>query len=342
MNLSWCWNREARELLRSVDPPLWRETRHNPIALLREVSAARLERLAQDPAFLRRYDLVMEWMAGDRAADRTWFARRHPDLEPARPVAYFCAEFGLHNSVPIYSGGLGILAGDHCKSASDLGVPLVGVGLFYMKGYFDQRLRADGWQEDSDDHVDPALTPLIELAGAEGRALARLGGVPSAAPIHVQAWTMRVGRIPIYLLDTNLEENHPEDRTLLNKLYAGGPDIRLRQEWLLGVGGVRVLRAVGIDPGGLARQRGPRLIHDARTDPGAHRRAGMTWDSAVSRGPGNTVFTTHTPVPAGHDAFDVEHLARCTGPVWDAMGVYRESCPVAGPPSRRAGTAVSR
>ncbi len=132
-NLSWSWNRDARALLRSIDPPLWRENRHNPIAMLREVSLSRLERLAKDPDFLDRYDRVMEWRAADQHTDRTWFARRHPTLL-GKPVAYFCAEFGLHNSVPIYSGGLGILAGDHCKTASDLGVPLVGVGLSYMKG----------------------------------------------------------------------------------------------------------------------------------------------------------------------------------------------------------------
>ena len=215
-NLAWSWNREARQLLRSMDLPLWRQFRHNPIQLLREIPPARLEQLANDPGFLHQYDLVMEWMAENQAPDRTWFARRYPKLHN-RPVAYFCAEFGFHNSVPIYSGGLGVLAGDHCKSASDLGVPLVGVGLSYMKGYFDQRLRSDGWQEDSDDHVDPSLTPLVELSGSAGEAW--LAVVETfGRPVHVRVWTMRVGRVPIYLLDTNLEVNHPEDRTLLNKL----------------------------------------------------------------------------------------------------------------------------
>ena len=187
-NLSWSWNREARALLRSMDPPLWRQVRHNPIELLREIPPGRLEQLAHDPAFLRQYDLVMEWLASDVTAERTWFARRHPKLLQ-RPVAYFCAEFGFHNSVPIYSGGLGILAGDHCKTASDLGVPLVGVGLSYMKGYFDQRLRGDGWQEDSDDHVDPGLTPLVELCGKNGEPW--LASVETfGRPVHVRAWTM--------------------------------------------------------------------------------------------------------------------------------------------------------
>jgi starch phosphorylase len=321
-NLSWSWNREARALLRSIDPPLWREERHNPIALLREVAVSRLERLARDPEFLARYDRVMEWMANDQQNDRTWFVRRHPSLVH-RPVAYFCAEFGLHNSVPIYSGGLGILAGDHCKAASDLGVPLVGIGLGYMKGYFDQRLRADGWQEDSDDHVDPVLTPLLEVRGKQGEA--HLAVVETfGRPVYVRVWTMKVGRIPLYLLDTNLEENHPEDRLLLSKLYAGGPDLRLRQEWLLGVGGVRVLRAVGIDPGVWHANEGHAafmLIERTRE----LCRAGVPFAEAVRQVRAASIFTTHTPVPAGHDAFDIDHLAQCTGPIWEEMGIDKNT-----------------
>ena len=276
-----------------IDPPLWRETRNNPIAMLRDVSHTRLERLARDPDFLARYDRVMEWVSSDQQPDRTWFARRHPDLR-TRPVAYFCAEFGPHSSVPISSGGLGILAGDHCKTASDLGLPFVGVGLSYMKGYFDQRLRADGWQEDSDECVDPGLTPLMPLRSAKGEPY--LAVVDTLGrPVHVQVWTMKVGRIPLYLLGTNLEENHPDDRTLLNKLYAGGPDLRLRQEGLLGVGGVGVLRGVGLDPGVwhaneghasfmlVERLREP--TKPAGRPPGASRWPSSSWPSRICRSP---------------------------------------------------------
>src|SRR2546428_1228307 len=240
-NRSWSWTRNARAMFRSIDQALWHLTRHNPIELLRRVDPARLAACAQDPEFLRLNDAVHVAAERNATSAGTWFATSYAAFAD-RPVAYFCAEFGLHSSVPIYGGGLGILAGDHCKAASDLGVPLVGVGLSYMKGYFDQRLRADGWQEDSDDHVDPNLTPLVELRGAKGEPY--LAVVTAfGRPVHVQVWTMAVGRVRLYLLDTNLEENHPEDRMLLSKLYAGGPDLRLRQEWLLGVGGVRVLRA---------------------------------------------------------------------------------------------------
>ena len=320
-NLSWSWNREARDLLRSIDPPLWRQVRHNPILMLREVNPSRLEQLANDPQFLPVYDRVMEWMATDRQYERTWFARRYAELA-ARPVAYFCAEFGLHNSVPIYSGGLGVLAGDHCKQASDLGVPLVGVGLGYMKGYFDQRLRGDGWQEDSDEHVDPILTPLVELSGPHNEPWLTVVNT-FGRPVHVRVWSLRAGRVPLYLLDTNLEENHQEDRTLLNKLYSGGPDLRLRQEWLLGVGGVRVLQAAGLDPGVWHANEG----HAAFMMLERVRQLtvkGIPWAQAVAEVRRTTVFTTHTPVPAGHDAFDPENLLQCSGPIWEEMGVSPE------------------
>ena len=320
-NLSWSWNREARDMLRGIDPPLWRQVRQNPIEMLREVSPSRLEQLAHDPNFLRLYDRVMEWMGTDRQHERTWFGRRYPGLRE-RPVAYFCAEFGFHSSVPIYSGGLGVLAGDHCKAASDLGVPLVGVGLSYMKGYFDQRLRSDGWQEDSDDHVDPALTPLVELRGPAGEAWLAVVNT-FGRPVHVRGWAMAVGRVTIYLLDTNLDENHPDDRTLLNKLYGGGPDLRLRQEWLLGVGGVRVLRAVGLDPGAWHANEGHAafmMLERVRELTAS----GASWEDAVAEVRRTSVFTTHTPVAAGHDAFDPEQIAECTGPIWEEMGTTKE------------------
>ena len=240
-NLWWSWHLDARSLFRTIDEPLWHLVKHNPIALLRRVDPSRLAGCASDPTFLARYDRVLERYRLALESNDTWFHNNYPSVE--RPIAYFCAEFGLHNSVPIYSGGLGILAGDHCKAASDLGVPLVGVGLFYTKGYFDQQLRLDGWQEDSDVHFDVSLTPLERVAGP--------GGVPYLTvvetfgrPVHIGVWRMQVGRVPVYLLDTNLEQNDPADRDLSGKLYAGGPDMRLRQEWILGVGGVRVLRAV--------------------------------------------------------------------------------------------------
>jgi starch phosphorylase len=233
-NLWWSWQIPARNVFRKIDEPLWHLTKHNPLELLRRVDPARLAAMAVDPGFLAMYDRVLDSFHRAITTPNTWFRERigHGD----RPVAYFCAEFGLHNSVPIYSGGLGILAGDHLKAASDLGVPLVAVGLFYNQGYFDQRLRLDGWQEDSDVRFDTDATPLERIAGPNGDpflTVVRTFG----RDIHVAAWCMKVGRVPVYLLDTNLEQNDPADRTLSSKLYAGGMDMRLRQEWILGVGG---------------------------------------------------------------------------------------------------------
>jgi glycogen phosphorylase len=322
MNLWWSWSREARALFQSIDEPLWHYTRHNPLELLCRVDPARIAACASDSDFLRRYDDVMERMEREADHGETWFARNYPDLN-GRPVAYFCAEFGLHNSVPIYSGGLGVLAGDHCKAASDLGVPMVGVGLFYRKGYFDQRLTLDGWQEDSDVEYDVSATPLTPVAASPHQPW--LTTVQTfGRPVHVRAWKMMVGRVPIYLLDTNLEANHPEDRGLMNKLYAGGPELRLRQEWILGVGGVRVLRSLGIDPGVWHANEG----HAAFMMVERLREmtvAGTSYPEAVNRVRAQSVFTTHTPVPAGHDAFTNDQLEACAGPVWQEMGVDRET-----------------
>ncbi|MFZ5623240.1 MAG: alpha-glucan family phosphorylase [Gemmatimonadota bacterium] len=321
-NLSWSWNRDARTLLRLIDEPVWHLTRHNPIALLESTSAERLRECAADPVFMEQYRKVMAWREREAKSDGTWFERTWPG-HAAGPVAYFCAEFGFHSSVPIYSGGLGVLAGDHIKTSSDLGVPTVGVGLFYLKGYFDQRVRLDGWQEDSDETFDVANTPLRPVPGPGGKPyLATV--MTFGRPVHIRAWRMHVGRVPIYLLDTNLEENDPADRALLSKLYAGGPDLRLRQEWLLGVGGVRVLRALGIHPAAWHANEGHAafmLLERLREQVGQ----GAAFGDAVARVRASSIFTTHTPVPAGHDAFTHDQVVECSSGFWNELGVSREA-----------------
>jgi glycogen phosphorylase len=312
-NLAWSWSRNARRLFSALDEPLWHVTRHNPIAMLRRVSPSRLSECARDPHFLELYDATMVELAAEADTTRQWFAREYPDLA-GRRVAYFCAEFGLHNSVPIYSGGLGVLAGDHCKAAADLGIPLVGVGLLYTHGYFDQKLRLDGWQEDSSEQFEMAHTPLTPVVPKNGQPY--LTTVRTFdRDVHVAAWRMDVGSVPVYLLDTNLESNNPADRDLTSKLYAGGPDVRLRQEWILGVGGVRVLRALGIEPAAWHANEGHATfmmlerVHELTA-------AGLTFNAAVASVRAATVFTTHTPVPAGHDTFAFEQVERCAGAEW--------------------------
>jgi glycogen phosphorylase len=317
-NIAWSWHREARALFRGIDENLWHLYRHNPVDLLKNIDPARLIALAGDPSFVERYDEVMRWLAAETSFEQTWFSRAHPDLR-TKAIAYFCAEFGVHSSVPIYSGGLGVLAGDHCKAASDLGVPLVGVGILYREGYFDQRIRIDGWQEDTNVNFDTARTPITALAGAGGEpylAVVKTFG----RDVHVRASRLMVGRTPIILLDTDLEQNHADDRKLLSKLYAGGPALRLRQEWLLGVGGVRVLRALGYDPSAWHANEGHAsfmLVERVRE----LTIGGMPFDEAVRKVRAASTFTTHTPVPAGHDIFAREEITSCTGPVWEEMGI---------------------
>ena len=320
-NLSWSWSRNARRLFGMVDESLWHLTRHNPIAMLRRIDPSRLSQLSRDPQFLDLYDRVIDDVHREGSFLDTWFHGQFGDLE-GKVIAYFCAEFGLHNSVPIYSGGLGVLAGDHCKSSSDLGVPLVGVGLFYQKGYFDQKLNLAGMQEDSDEQWDVNNTPLERVYGPN-RELWLTKVRTFGRDIHVAAWRMRVGRVTVYLLDTNLEANDPADRDLTSKLYTGGPDIRLRQEWILGVGGVRVLRAAGVTPAAWHANEGHAafmLVERVRE----LCVAGVPFADAMSQVRASSIFTTHTPVPAGHDAFDFAKVADCAGPMWEELGIDRD------------------
>lgn len=321
-NLAWSWNRDARALFREVDEALWNRLRHNPIVLLQEVGQERLEALAADAGFCARYDRLIAWLKSEQSDEHTWYARTFPELR-GKPVAYFCAEFGVHNSVPIYSGGLGVLAGDHLKTASDLGVPVVAVGILYRSGYFDQRIRTDGWQEDSADEISFDRVPLTKIAGPNGAK--HLVTVRTFdRDVHIRVWRMQVGRVPVYLLDSDLEENHPEDRPLLSRLYSGGPAMRLRQEWLLGVGGVRVLRALGVAPAAWHANEGHAafmMVERVRE----FCQSGLSYAEAVKQVRSCSVFTTHTPVPAGHDQFAIGDVRECAGGathgMWNEMGI---------------------
>lgn len=323
LNLSWRWNRHARSFLRNeLDPVLWSALRHNPVALLRQMDPGRLAQLARDPAFLSKLDAIVEEVDHSLESDDTWFRRTFPD-QGDTPVAYFCAEFGLHNSIPIYSGGLGVLAGDHCKAISDLGVPFVGVGLLYSKGYFDQHLNLEGWQQGSEEAFDPRIMPLVRLSGPQGEtalAVLETGG----REVAIGAWTLAVGRSKLVLLDTNLPENEPEDRELTYQLYGGGQEHRLKQEWILGVGGVRVLRALGIAPGAWHANEGHAtfmMVERLRE----HVAEGAGFEEAVERVRARTIFTTHTPVPAGHDMFAPELVDSVCGRYHESLGVDVET-----------------
>ncbi|MGI9625204.1 MAG: alpha-glucan family phosphorylase [Longimicrobiales bacterium] len=321
MNLFWSWSHPAREVFRRIDPTTWSSTRHDPLALLRSVDPARLAACVRDARFMECYHEAVAEL--DRLSEfgETWFHRTFPDLGPAT-IAYFCAEFGLHNSVPIYSGGLGVLAGDHCKEASDLGLDFVCVGLLYSKGYFDQKLDQDGWQKDADESFDPSALPLVRIEPTpDNHVLCTVSA--AGREIAIGAWEMRVGRSRVILLDTNLKENAEEDRELTSKLYGGGQELRLKQEWVLGVGGTRVLRTLGVDPHAWHANEG----HAAFMFVERIRElldTGSTLEKAISDVRANSVFTTHPPVPAGHDSFSPEQIEHCLGSAWDQVGLTRE------------------
>jgi len=320
-NLWWSWHPEARALFAAIDSKLWDMTAHNPVKLLREVLSARLLMLSQDPAFLRRYDAVMMAFDGALKTHDTWFTRTAPDLAETT-IAYLSAEFGIHSSLPIYGGGLGILAGDHCKEASDLGVPLVGVGFMYPQGYFHQRLSVDGRQEAVYEYFDRAEAPLVPaLTPAGNRCLV---AVPIGdRQIYVTVWHVRVGRAALYLMDTDVEENAPWDRELSARLYGGDLEMRILQEIILGIGGVRVLRALGISPRIWHLNEG----HAAFVTIERLREfvaAGMPFSEAMAEVQRTTVFTTHTPVPAGHDAFSFHLVEKYLHDYWGQLGLDRE------------------
>jgi starch phosphorylase len=319
-NLWWSWHPPARNLFKVVNYPLWKSTRHNPVRILQLVSPQRLEALAHDPNFLDQYDRVMATFDTDLANGHLWFPGQYPNLR--RPLAYFSAEFGLHGSLPIYSGGLGVLSGDHCKEVSDLGLPFVGVGFIYPQGYFRQHIPPDGRQEAIYDTLNFDEVPILPVFDHSGNRLMVQVSLRGTA-IYVQVWQVRAGRINIYLMDANVPQNAPWDRELSARLYGGDQETRIRQEMVLGLGGVRVLRALGIEPSAWHMNEG----HSAFLVLERLRemvQAGRSLEQATEQVRNTTVFTTHTPVPAGHDAFPYHLMDEYFGRFWQEVGISRE------------------
>jgi starch phosphorylase len=319
-NLEWSWNNRSRLLFKRLDPDLWRDTQHNPVKLLNEISPDRIRHAAGDPDFLRDYDATLKQLGRNGQSPR-WFQKNFPDLA-GKTIGYFSAEFGIHTSLPIYSGGLGILAGDHCKEAADLGIPLIGVGFAYPQGYFHQRLRADGWQEDFYERLKRDDAPMESAGAAVGDRYVvefRVGNLH----VFVEVWRVSLGAVPIYLMDTEVEENTPSDRELTARLYGGDKDHRIRQEMVLGIGGVRVLRSLGLHPSVFHANEGHTsfmILERVRELV----MSGSKFNEAVEEVQAATVFTTHTPVEAGHDAFPLEMVERHFNGYWDELGLTRD------------------
>jgi glycogen phosphorylase len=307
-NLRWDWHAGSRALFRDLDPTLWHQVRHNPVALLRRLDRSRLDGIA---GLAHRVDGLWQNLHDYLAADDTWFARSSPgEGNPAdRPlVAYFSAEYGLTECLRIYSGGLGVLAGDHLKSASDLGVPLVAVGLLYREGYFDQTVDPAGRQRETYPAADFEDLPLRGITGAGGQLLRITIPFPGRT-VMVRVWRADVGRVPLFLLDADLPENAVEDRALTSRLYGGAQEMRISQEILLGIGGYRALRAMGIEPRSFHMNEGHSAFLGLELLRHRMEEEGLGLREATDVVRRQMVFTTHTPVPAGHDRFPAELLA---------------------------------
>jgi len=321
-NLWWSWHEQARKLFRALDYPLWRMSGHNPVKELREISPDALQAAATDQSFLALYDSVLATFDTDVSDSNTWIATNYPNLLD-HPVAYFSMEYAIHNSLPIYAGGLGILAGDICKEASDLGLPLVAVGFMYPQGYFHQHISADGWQQEVYRQLDFEEAPVNRVLSPKGEttvAQVQLGDVKLA----IGVWQVQVGRTKVYLLDTNLEENPTQYRELAARLYVADRELRLQQEIVLGIGGVRVLRVLGISPVVWHTNEGHTafmMLERIREEVAK----GASFDEAVTRVRAATIFTTHTPVAAGHDIFPAQLVEKYFSGYWKSLGIDQET-----------------
>jgi starch phosphorylase len=321
-NLWWSWDHDSTNLFFDLDPARWVELNHNPVSLLGEIPLAKLEQRATELVLHSRINYAYRREREYLEKDRTWGARHAGVLRP-HPVAYFSAEFGLHESIPIYSGGLGVLAGDHIKSASDLGIPLVGIGLFYGQGYFRQHLDQNGWQQEEYLETDINQLPMERAIGTNGEPVT-VQLETRTGTIYAKVWRLKVGRCDLLLLDSNVEGNAPEDRELTSRLYGGDGRIRIRQELLLGVGGFRALKAMGITPGVLHLNEGHSGFAVLEAIRSRMQDEGLSFDDAAPRISRHVVFTTHTPVPAGHDRFNAGLIEEHLGPLMESLGLSLE------------------
>jgi glycogen phosphorylase len=320
-NLWWTWNPYAQRLFNRLDNALWERVNHSPHRFLKTVQRQVVNAAAQDPLFLQLYDRVFADFDAYLSRKDTWYAGQ-PGHRDAQTIAYFSMEFGLHETMPIYSGGLGVLSGDHLKEASDLGLPLVGIGLLYTEGYFSQRISEDGWQEAVNNPLVFDELPILPVLQEDGAPLTIEVAFPERS-VRARIWELRVGRTPLYLLDTNMDSNDPLARRLTARLYWSDINLRVMQEVLLGVGGVRALRALGHNPtvwhmneghaAFLTMERIRELVAD-----------GVNFDEAMAQTRQNNVFTTHTPVPAGNDEFPLWLLDKHLAALWPGLGLTRD------------------
>jgi starch phosphorylase len=321
-NLWWSWHPEARVLFKQVNRQAWKKSVHNPVKMLQDIPAEFLDSLLSNPEYLRRYDIIMNRFFQYMTNRNGWFSEQYPKGR-SLTIAYFSAEYGLHHSLPFYAGGLGFLAGDHLKECSDLGVPLVAVGFMYSKGYLHQHIRPDGWQESITEVLDRDAAPILRVLNDSGDQM--VIQVPFIEPpVYVTVWKVNVGKIPLYLLDTDIPANIPENRIISHRLYTEETEQRLQQEIVLGIGGRKVLSDLGIEFSALHLNEGhPAFAQLERIRERVEK--GMRFEDALVQVKGTSVFTTHTPVPAGNDIFPRDLMMKYFSRYYPRLGIDQDT-----------------
>lgn len=321
-NLWWSWNSEFLRLFQEIDMTLWEKVEKNPVKFLKLVGQEKIEKMAEDPNFLKKYDKIVENFENYMESKDTWFNKTYPENKN-NLIAYFSAEYGLDEIIPIYSGGLGLLSGDHLKSASDLGIPFVAVGLLYKNGYFHQKINVRGEQCSEYHNIDLYNLPILPVKDENNNDVI-IDVDMGDRKIYIKLWQIQVGRIKLYLMDSDIDQNPEELKDTTLRLYGGDRDMRIRQEIVLGMGGIKVLDRLGYKPTVYHMNEGHssflilELIKDIMNE------KSVSFDVAKEIATSQTVFTTHTPVPAGNDIFNIDLVEKYFSRFWPKLGVSRE------------------
>ena len=321
-NLWWSWNSEYLRLLKKMDRDLWENVQKNPVKFLKRVTQEKLEKAANDNAFVKEYEKILKNYEDYMSSKDTWFNKKYPENKNDL-IAYFSAEYGLDETIPIYSGGLGILSGDHLKSASDLGIPLVGVGLLYKQGYFNQKIESYGIQKSEYNSLELENMPIIPVKDSENQDLL-IKVKFEKRDVYLKVWKIKVGRVSLYLLDSDIEQNAPEDREVTLKLYGGDQDMRIRQEIVLGMAGTKLLKELGLNPTIYHMNEGHSAFLILELIKNTIEEKQVSFEIAKDIVSSKTVFTTHTPVPAGNDIFPIELMEKYFKNFWPSLTIERE------------------
>ena len=321
-NLWWSWNSEYLRLLKKIDRDLWENVQKNPVKFLKRVTQEKLEKAANDNSFVKEYEKILKNYEDYMSSKDTWFNKKYPENKNDL-IAYFSAEYGLDETIPIYSGGLGILSGDHLKSASDLGIPLVGVGLLYKQGYFNQKIESYGIQKSEYNSLELENMPIIPVKNSENQDLL-IKVKFEKRDVYLKVWKIKVGRVSLYLLDSDIEQNSPEDREVTLKLYGGDQDMRIRQEIVLGMAGTKLLKELGLNPTIYHMNEGHSAFLILELIKNTIEEKQVSFEIAKDIVSSKTVFTTHTPVPAGNDIFPIELMEKYFKNFWPSLTIERE------------------